>query len=106
MDIGTILGIFVGIGLVATAVFLGEGLAGFKPFLNYEAFQQPDSAERVRGLVERELIDFIIVDEIHYAKQRAVENISQRRQMVAAMTSLAENYVGLPLDVRLDAPLV
>jgi superfamily II DNA or RNA helicase len=57
--------------------------------LNYEAFQQPDSAQRVRGLVERERIDFVIVDEIHYAKQRAVENISQRRQMVAALTSLA-----------------
>jgi len=57
--------------------------------LNYEAFQQPDSAERVRGLVEGEPIDFVIVDEIHYAKQRAVENISQRRQMVAALTSLA-----------------
>jgi hypothetical protein len=57
--------------------------------LNYEAFQQPDSAERVRSLVEREPIDFIIVDEIHYAKQRAVEDISRRRQMVAALTSLA-----------------
>jgi hypothetical protein len=57
--------------------------------LNYEAFQQPDSAERVRSLVEREPIDFVIVDEIHYAKQRAVENISQRRQLVTALTTLA-----------------
>jgi hypothetical protein len=57
--------------------------------LNYEAFQQPDSAERVRALVEREVIDFVIVDEIHYAKQRTVEDISRRRQMVAALTSLA-----------------
>ncbi|HMC67074.1 MAG TPA: DEAD/DEAH box helicase family protein [Gemmataceae bacterium] len=57
--------------------------------LNYEAFQQPDSAERVRGLVEREPIDFVIVDEIHYAKQRAVENISQRRQLVTALTTQA-----------------
>lgn len=57
--------------------------------LNYEAFQQPESAERVRSLVEREPIDFVIVDEIHYAKQRAVENISQRRQLVAALTTLA-----------------
>src|SRR5439155_9196878 len=56
---------------------------------NYEAFQQPDSAERVRGLVEREPIDFVIVDEIHYAKQRAVENISQRRQLVTALTTQA-----------------
>src|ERR1019366_5891934 len=43
--------------------------------LNYEAFQQPDSAQQVRSFVERESIDFVIVDEIHYAKQRAVENI-------------------------------
>src|SRR5262249_12489623 len=55
----------------------------------YEAFQQPDSAERVRVLVDREVIDFVIVDEIHYAKQRAVEDISRRRQMVAALGSLA-----------------
>jgi superfamily II DNA or RNA helicase len=57
--------------------------------LNYEAFQQPDSADRVRALVEREPIDFLIVDEIHYAKQRTVENISQRRQLVTALTTLA-----------------
>jgi hypothetical protein len=56
--------------------------------LNYEAFQQPDSAERVRTLGERERIDFVIVDEIHYAKQRS-EDMSQRRQLVAALTSLA-----------------
>jgi superfamily II DNA or RNA helicase len=57
--------------------------------LNYEAFQQSDSAERVRALVEREPIDFVIVDEIHYAKQRAVEDISKRRQLVTALTTLA-----------------
>src|SRR5262249_29008764 len=57
--------------------------------LNYEAFQQPESAARVRTLGEREPIDFIIVDEIHYAKQRAVEDLSQRRQLVTALTSLA-----------------
>ena len=57
--------------------------------LNYEAFQQADSAERVQSLVEHEVINFVIVDEIHYAKQRAVEDISRRRQMVAALASLA-----------------
>jgi superfamily II DNA or RNA helicase len=56
--------------------------------LNYEAFQQSYSAERVRSLVEGEPIDFIIVDEIHYAKQRS-EDMSQRRQLVAALTSFA-----------------
>ena len=57
--------------------------------LNYEAFQQPESATRVRMLVEREQIDFVIVDEIHYAKQRQVEDISKRRKLVAALISLA-----------------
>lgn len=38
MDIATLLGVFVGIGLVFTAVFHAEGLAGFKPFINAEAF--------------------------------------------------------------------
>jgi hypothetical protein len=58
--------------------------------LNYEAFQQPDSAERVRSLVEREAIDFIIVDEIHFAKQRgAVEDISLRRKLVMALVTSA-----------------
>lgn len=56
--------------------------------LNYEAFQQPDSAERLRALVEGEAIDFVIVDEIHYAKQRS-EDISQRRRLVAALTTHA-----------------
>jgi len=38
MDIATLLGIVVGAGLVVFSIFLGEGVAGFKPFLNYEAF--------------------------------------------------------------------
>src|SRR5580704_11212636 len=37
MDIATLLGIFVGIGLVVLAIFLGEGINGFKPFINPEA---------------------------------------------------------------------
>jgi chemotaxis protein MotA len=38
MDIATLVGIVVGAGLVAIAVFMAEGIAGFKPFLNHEAF--------------------------------------------------------------------
>jgi len=37
MDIATLIGIVVGIGLVVLAIFLGEGMNGFKPFLNAEA---------------------------------------------------------------------
>src|SRR5262249_3847598 len=34
-------------------------------------------------------IDFVIVDEIHFAKQRTVEDISKRRQLVTALTTRA-----------------
>ena len=37
MDIGTLIGIIFGAGLVVATIFHAEGLAGFKPFLNYEA---------------------------------------------------------------------
>lgn len=37
MDIASLLGIIVGLGLVVVTIFHAEGLAGFKPFLNYEA---------------------------------------------------------------------
>ncbi len=57
--------------------------------LNFEAFQQRDSARRVKSFVESERIGFVVVDEIHFAKQRAIENASLRRQLVGAMVSLA-----------------
>lgn len=38
MDIATISGIIVGLGLVVTSVILAEGIKGFAPFLNIEAF--------------------------------------------------------------------
>jgi chemotaxis protein MotA len=38
MDIATITGILCFFGMVMAAVFLAEGLEGFKPFLNVEAF--------------------------------------------------------------------
>ncbi len=57
--------------------------------LNYEAFQQPDTPENIQRLLEGTHVDFIVVDEIHYAKQRAVENMSLRRQLVTVLTSLA-----------------
>jgi superfamily II DNA or RNA helicase len=66
-----------------------DGTAPRYLILNYEAFQQPESGQRLGSLVEREPIDFIIVDEIHYAKQRATEDISQRRRLVTALAALA-----------------
>ena len=57
--------------------------------VGFEAFQQPDSHVKVRELVERYAIDFVVVDEIHYSKQREADDMSRRRQMVTAMIQLA-----------------
>jgi hypothetical protein len=55
--------------------------------LNYEQFQQAESANRVASLVENEQIDFIVIDEIHHAKQRQAENMSRRRELVSALVA-------------------
>jgi hypothetical protein len=57
--------------------------------LNYEAFQQPDSALRVRRFADSHDIDMIVVDEIHFAKQRSAEDMSRRRQLVTALTAIS-----------------
>jgi hypothetical protein len=60
--------------------------------LNYEAFQQADSGRNVRAFVGESPIDFIVVDEIHFTKQREVEKMSQRKRHVAAL--IAWTYPG------------
>src|SRR5262249_12001423 len=57
--------------------------------LNYVAFQQPDSQGNMTLLAANEKIDFVVVDEIHYAKQRHIEDMSKRKQLVMALLSLA-----------------
>jgi hypothetical protein len=53
--------------------------------LNYEKLQQPASHEQVMALVEREDIDFVIIDEVHFAKQRNPDEISLRKQRLTAL---------------------
>ncbi len=57
--------------------------------LNYEMFQQPDSAQRVRRLLEREHIDMLVIDEVQGVKQREVMLMSRRRANVAMLVSQA-----------------
>jgi Hypothetical methyltransferase/Helicase conserved C-terminal domain/Type III restriction enzyme, res subunit len=49
--------------------------------LNYEAFQQGDSQAFVKALVQEHRIDFIVLDEVHYAKSRGQVE-SKRRQLI------------------------
>ena len=60
---------------------------------NFEQFQQTDSEPRLKAFCDKESVKFIIIDEIHYAKQRHAEHMSQRKRLVSGMVSAesAEN---------------
>jgi hypothetical protein len=60
--------------------------------LNYEAFQQPNSDSLLRSLTERECIDMVVVDEVHFAKQRFTEDISLRRERINTLIALAGKH--------------
>lgn len=55
--------------------------------LNYEAFQQENSEALVKRLTENYRIDFIVIDEIHFSKQRVVEDMSKRKKMIMGLIS-------------------
>jgi hypothetical protein len=62
--------------------------SGHYVVLNFEMFQQSDSRELVDEFSSKHPIDFIVVDEIHFVKQRS-EDVSRRRQVVDAMITSA-----------------
>lgn len=49
---------------------------------NYEYFQQENSNEKINEILSLNNIDMIIVDEIHYTKQRVAENVSKRKENI------------------------
>lgn len=57
--------------------------------LNYEFFQQPTSEKKLKQLIEERGIDFIVIDEIHYSKQRKPEQESKRKKLISAFLSEA-----------------
>ncbi len=57
--------------------------------LNYELFQNPDSSSLIRQLLAGDQIDMIVIDEVHYAKQRGVVNMSLRRELITALIATA-----------------
>jgi Hypothetical methyltransferase/Probable Zinc-ribbon domain/SNF2-related domain/Helicase conserved C-terminal domain len=54
--------------------------------MNYEQFQQPDSEPNLVAFLDGNVIDFIVIDEIHYAKQREAGSLmSKRKRLVQGM---------------------
>src|SRR5436190_8602840 len=49
--------------------------------LNYEAFQQRDSQTFVKTLIRDHKMDFMVLDEVHFAKSRDQVQ-SKRRQLI------------------------
>jgi superfamily II DNA or RNA helicase len=75
--------------------------------LNYEMFQQPNSANWVRTFINNQQIDFIVIDEIHYTKQRQVEDISKRKQLISALiTAAAERNPDLHIIGMSATPVI
>ncbi|MEO2013904.1 MAG: zinc-ribbon domain-containing protein [Fuerstiella sp.] len=52
--------------------------------LNYETLQQPTSEPRLAEFLKANRVDCVVVDEIHYAKQRT-EEASRRRRLTTAL---------------------
>jgi superfamily II DNA or RNA helicase len=54
--------------------------------LNYEHFQQPTSERELVAFLDRNVVDFVVIDEIHYAKQReAGALMSKRKRLVQGL---------------------
>jgi hypothetical protein len=57
--------------------------------MNYEQLQQSNSESELKRFLDNNHIDFIVIDEVHYAKQRYVDQLSQRKRLLQAMVSEA-----------------
>ena len=53
--------------------------------LNFEQFQQPDSETRLIDFLAKHVVDFVIIDEIHFAKQRDEKAMSKRKRLVQGL---------------------
>ena len=60
--------------------------------LNYDFFQQPQNEKHLKTFLSKEKIDFIVMDEIHFSKQRKLKEISKRKKIISAMISEASSY--------------
>lgn len=59
--------------------------------LNYEFFQQPKSEEKLKELLANNKIDFVVIDEIHFSKQRNAEISSKRKKLISSFLSQASS---------------
>jgi hypothetical protein len=57
--------------------------------MNYEQLQQKESERQLKQFLEESYVDLIVIDEVHFAKQRYADQLSQRKRLLQAMVSEA-----------------
>lgn len=78
-------------------VYTKENISRIKPFskkhqyllLNYEFFQQPNAGAILTKLLDNCQVNFVVIDEIHFSKQRSPEKASERKRLIATFLSEA-----------------
>jgi hypothetical protein len=58
--------------------------------LNYDFFSAASKVSTLRPLLQSGLVDFIVLDEVHWAKKRDAQKESQRKQHIQALISMAD----------------
>ena len=53
--------------------------------MNFEQFQLAASEEKLVAFMGIYVVDFVVIDEIHYAKQRSAEKMSRRKHLVQGL---------------------
>lgn len=53
--------------------------------MNYEQFQLSDSEAKLVDFLDQHVVDFIVIDEIHFAKQRDENSMSRRKRLVQGL---------------------
>ena len=75
--------------------------------LNYEKFQQEYSEELCQSLTNNNQIDFVVIDEVHNAKQRDESNESLRREVLNRLLGrIREKNEGLYTLVMSATPVI
>ena len=76
---------------VATKTLSPHWASGHGPrylILNYETLQQPAAESQLAAFLKLNRVDFVVIDEIHYTKQRTDE-ASKRRRLTMALCATA-----------------
>ncbi len=74
--------------------------------LNYEKFQQDKSEALFQSLTNNNQIDFIVIDEVHNAKQREEDNESARRIVMTRLLGRARENKNLHVLAMSATPVI